>query len=212
MKALQESKMVDRNKEYSSSADAHTSAYPTTGINTSTRDNKRAKLPNIHDAVASGDLGSVQAIPADSPNAVHSADDKGWLPLHVALNGRQSHIARVLVESGADVNRDCGPHFMYLKPLHIAAASGDITLVRLLISKGADIDCTDADYRTPLLVAVDKGHIQVVELLVNSGARTRAEDITGRTPLSLARDRHYEPMIEALTESAKDAAKNEQPK
>jgi ankyrin repeat protein len=197
---------------HDSSADTHTSASRTAGIDANKRDNESAQLQNIHDAVARGDLASVQAILAASPNAVHSSDDKGWLPLHVALNGRYNDIARVLVERGADVNRDCGAHFMYLKPLHIAAASGDVTLVRLLISRGADIDCTDVDYRTPLLMAVDKGHIQVVELLVASGARTGAEDITARTPLSIARDRHYDRMIEALTKTAKDTATDEQPK
>jgi uncharacterized protein len=162
----------------------------------------------IFDAVARGDRASVQAILTKSPNVVHSNDNRGWLPLHVALNGRQSDIARLLVERGSDVNRDCGPSFMNLKPLHIAAASGDVTLVRLLISKGADIDCTDIDYRTPLLMAVDKGHIQVVEFLVANGARIGAKDITGRTPLSIAKDRHFERMTEALTNTAKDKTNN----
>jgi ankyrin repeat protein len=195
---------------HDSSADTHTSASRTEGIDTDSRDNESAKPPNIHDAVTRGDLATVQTILAASPNAVHSSDDRGWRPLHVALNGRHSEIARVLVERGADVNCDCGPRFMYLKPLHIAAASGDVTLVHLLISRGANIDCTDIDYRTPLLMAVDKGHILVAELLVASGARTGAEDITGRTPLSIARDRHYERMIEALTKTAKDTANSEQ--
>jgi ankyrin repeat protein len=187
---------------HDSSEDTGTGAPRTAGIDTIKAGNERAQLPNIHDAVAKADLASVQAILAASPGVVNSSDDRGWLPLHTALNGRHTDIARLLIEKGADVNRDCGSQFMYLKPLHIAAASGDVALVRLLISKGAAVDCTDLDYRTPLLMAVDRGYVNVAELLVASGARTGAADVTGRTPISIARDRHNDRMISALAKTA----------
>jgi ankyrin repeat protein len=187
---------------HDSPGDTGTGASWTGGIDTIRPGNEGTQLPNIHDAVARGDFASVQAILAASPGVVNASDDRGWLPLHTALNGRHSDIARLLIEKGADVNRDCGSQFMYLKPLHIAAASGDVVLVRLLISKGAAVDCTDIDYRTPLLLAVDKGHLKVAELLVASGARIEAADITGRTPISIARDRYNDRMISALAKTA----------
>jgi len=204
--------MFEREQQLPTSSKDTKGNYEATVIDNNNKNAEGKNIQNIHDAVSRGDLPSVKAILAASPNLVHSADGRGWLPLHSALNGRHGDIARLLVERGADVNRDCGAIFMFLKPLHIAAAIGDVDLVRFLISKGAVVDCTDLDYRTPLLMAVDKGHNRVAELLVASGAKNEAADITGRTPISLARDRHNDPMIGALTKTSKNPVRDNQPR
>jgi ankyrin repeat protein len=62
----------------------------------------------------------------------------GWTPLHAAAALRRHEIVEVLLEAGAEVNRqDFGG--VGLTPLHRAAAHGDRHVVRLLLAQGADV-------------------------------------------------------------------------
>ena len=75
---------------------------------------------------------------------------------------RRLECARLLVESGADVNaRQSGGY----TPLHEAAGSGDVELARLLLDAGADQSARKDDGQTPADLAAERGHEDVLDVL-----------------------------------------------
>ena len=89
-------------------------------------------------------------------------------PLHAAVAGRRLETARLLLESGADVNATQAGGFV---PLHSAAQSGERALVELLLSRGADVNARSDDGRTALSIAEAGGHEEIARLLREKGAR-----------------------------------------
>lgn len=108
--------------------------------------------------------------------------ETGWSPNTTALHfvprhqGDRVGVARLLIESGAEVNlgRSRGIH----TPLHAAAESDDVELVELLLDHGADASAKDQHGVTPLLSTYVPA---VVRLLLDHGAQPQ-----GWTPLHAA--------------------------
>ncbi|XP_037327398.1 protein phosphatase 1 regulatory subunit 27b [Pungitius pungitius] len=63
----------------------------------------------MHEAVLSGNLECVKLLVNYGAN-VHQRDEEGWTPLHMACSDGFPHIARYLLELGADpeLENDCG--------------------------------------------------------------------------------------------------------
>ena len=80
------------------------------------------------------------------------------MPLHSAIAGGHSAIARSLVEAGAEVNVEQQDAYT---PLHEAAAKGDDELVGFLLEHGADPAAALSDGRTPAQLARDHGHAEL---------------------------------------------------
>lgn len=109
-----------------------------------------------HTAVAQYliDQGANVSLAANNPMKV--------APLHAAVSGRHFEIARMLVDSDADVNARQQQGWT---PLHGAAQSGDEALVKLLLAKGADREARADTGQTALDVAMTHGHGPVASLL-----------------------------------------------
>jgi ankyrin repeat protein len=88
-------------------------------------------------------------------------------PLHAALAGRSTPVARLLVEQGADVNARQHGGFT---PLQAAAQNGDLEALQLLLDAGADPEAATDDGRTALSMAQEAGHDAVVAVLREAGA------------------------------------------
>lgn len=129
---------------------------------------------------------------------------EGKTALHVAAQYGQKHIAKLLLEHGADLEAQCedsrtSPDDYYCAgrtPLHWAAAGVDTgdrkeRTVRFLIEYRADITARSYSKRTPLHAAVKSARTgndasPVVQLLLERGAMVNACDSSGWTPLHLA--------------------------
>ena len=86
-------------------------------------------------------------------------------PLASAAAAKQTELARLLIEHGADVNaRAAGGHI----PLHEASANGNVELVKLLIENGADVHAKTDDGKTPLDFATEYKQDEVIALLEES--------------------------------------------
>ena len=81
--------------------------------------------------------------------------------MHVALQG-DLELVRLLLDRGADVNRQDGDGFTALT---IAAEEGHWDVVRLLASRGADIDHRDATGLSALDRAAAGGESGIVSFL-----------------------------------------------
>ncbi|HEY4785549.1 MAG TPA: ankyrin repeat domain-containing protein [Bacteroidales bacterium] len=131
----------------------------------------------IHKAVAAGELYKVQTLIEADSSLLELKDSNGNTPLNLAcLNGfsRESVIAKLLIEKGANVNTK---NNMGWTPLHgacvIAGSYGsDFDLAKLLIARGADINPQDKYGRTPLYCAASS--FKTAWLLIENGADVNA--------------------------------------
>lgn len=104
---------------------------------------------------------------------VNIGDGLEFSPLIEAIKRKDLDILKVILNSGADVNRRCKN-----TPLQEAIKKGSLEMVTLLLEKGADVN--DKSYHcknTPLQEAIRSGKTAIFELLLNRGA-----DISVTTP------------------------------
>jgi ankyrin repeat protein len=87
--------------------------------------------------------------------------------LHAAAAARQTEIAFMLMERGADVNARQQDDFT---PLQEAAATGQLDLINLLLDRGADVNLRSANGKTALRYAVEAGQADAAKLLRSRGA------------------------------------------
>ena len=84
-------------------------------------------------------------------------------PLHACVAiSRNTHVAKLLIDKGADVNAVQHGGFT---PLHAAAFSGDLPMTRLLLDSGAKLDPKTDDGQTALDLAREKKRDEVVKEL-----------------------------------------------
>ena len=118
------------------------------------------------------------------PGAVNSFAYDGWTPLHLAAFFGQEEAARLLLDSGADLQA-ISRNSLRNTPLHAATAGGHAA-VALLIDRGADVTVPDTGKHTPLHIAAEAGLTDVVAALLARGADPLAVDADDQTPLSRA--------------------------
>lgn len=140
---------------------------------------------------------------------------QGKSPLHIALEGGDTELARVLLENNANPNRlamwdaplhiavrsdsqevvdlllDAGGITESLNgdgetPLIIAAAQGSVVIAKQLLDRGANPDSSKARFNSPLLAACREGHLDVAKLLLDGGASVDKADVEDSTPLFFA--------------------------
>lgn len=147
-------------------------------------------------AVEQGDTEQVKSILARNPKAYNTRLFKETEALGRACAYGQTECARVLIEYGADVNRNKEAEW---GPLHSACSNGQVACVQLLIDHGAHIDevtddfngCDEQD-KTALHIACKSFRASstdleaCIRLLVKHGANINAQDAEGKTPLHYA--------------------------
>jgi len=133
----------------------------------------------LHEAVFGGHADMV--IFLLSRGADVSADNGlGATPLHMTWNNRDTRIAEILLESGADLHARMdgdGP-----TPLHCTAGNGNPALTEYLLNVGADVHAITQSGETPLHLAARKKHRDIALCLLLHGADPSAKDHGGETP------------------------------
>jgi ankyrin repeat protein len=153
-------------------------------------------IKDLCNACKTGDLARVQywlAQRIDVDNTFKKSDESSLFgpgvdfdnvrtPLHYAANAGHLEIVRILLESGANVNK----RFHRTTSLHIAAEKGHLEVVQLLINSNSNINQTK-----PLYSAAQEGHLEVVQLLIDHNADVNQAGEDGWTPLhKAAREGH----------------------
>jgi ankyrin repeat protein len=138
-------------------------------------------------AIGSGDfeateallkLGAKTEIPGKSPNA-----------LHFALSRHCFEEARLLLDSGVDVNV-LGPNRD--TPLHQACLAAPRELIAHMLALGAMVNAREKTGLTPLHAAAFRGDPDIVKLLLDAGANPEIEDNSGRTAKDWAVAAHHD--------------------
>ncbi|KAI2621919.1 hypothetical protein GGS26DRAFT_255256 [Hypomontagnella submonticulosa] len=120
--------------------------------------------------------------------------ESGTFALLTAVHERNSRMAQLLIDLGADVNQQYGD-----TPLIRAAKNGALDMIRLFGQK-ADAELRDTKNGwTALMWAGKKGDTStVMKLLEDCRANADAKDDDGRTALSLAAERGHEYTVRLL--------------
>lgn len=116
-----------------------------------------------------------------------------------AIQHGSQEIARILIESGADVNAES---YYGRRPLHLAVTNGQLDIVRLLLDRGADINAASIHDGTPLQLAAKKGQEEMVRLLLDRGDDIKGK--SGREPLEWAAAEGHVKVVELLLDRGAD--------
>ncbi len=95
-----------------------------------------------------------------------SRNGMGNTPLHAAMAGRHTGLARCLVTAGADVNAQDSAGWV---PLHHAAYSDDVAMAELFIAGGADVNTANFQGQRPLGLALQRESTATADLLRRHG-------------------------------------------
>jgi ankyrin repeat protein len=120
----------------------------------------------IHDAVRQGDLETVMQLINGDPSLVNERMERGYSPLHWAVNRNDTAITRLLIDQGADLEaKDADGD----TPLHWTAYYNRLANCRILVSAGADLNSLNNLEITPLSAAIESANSAVARLLIHSG-------------------------------------------
>lgn len=124
---------------------------------------------------------------------VNVKNSKGWSPLCISLQQKNTSITRMLVENGANVEylhpsrKQPVSRIRRSSPLRVAVQKGGYELVALLIDGGVDVNRQDPKGgMTALHAAVKSGFTPILSLLLKNGANPHLRVKGEWTPLHLA--------------------------
>jgi ankyrin repeat protein len=158
---------------------------------------------NFFSAVVLGKTERVRELLKARPDLVNAStrQGRGWPPLSIAAWEGHEDMARILLDSGADVNG--GEKRGSPLDWAVSRKQPNLKLAKLLIDRGADVNRHDGlEKETPLHYAAKYGNVELAKLLLKAKADPMAKEFRGKTPLDLARENKHQDLVKLL-ESAK---------
>jgi ankyrin repeat protein len=131
---------------------------------------------NVFEAAALGKTGRVRELVESDPSLVNAYGDDGFHPLGLACFFGHVETARLLLESGAEVDALSRNERIQTAAIHAAAAAAGsdentrYELVKLVLEHGADPNLRQGGGFRPIDAARQNGDKRVEELLLLRGA------------------------------------------
>uniref|UniRef100_K3X8N7 Uncharacterized protein n=1 Tax=Globisporangium ultimum (strain ATCC 200006 / CBS 805.95 / DAOM BR144) TaxID=431595 RepID=K3X8N7_GLOUD len=163
-------------------------------------------IATMADAVWDGDILQVHGMLIQRGD-VNARDPRGQLVLNIAIQQQYEPITRLLLDRGADFNRQ--DRETLRTPLIYSIIMGNKALTRRLLTRGADVNIVDGDGLSPLAWATMRGYLEIVAQLIELGADINHQDIEGWTPLHIACFKGYTELVEYLLVSGNAALERE---
>lgn len=147
-----------------------------------------ANFVNFRTAVESGDLEQVSKVLIEQPNMVHRGNSE-WTALHYAAMAGQAEVAKLLIESGADITKGVYPDRSTTTPLALVLERGHDSVVLVIneyLSEQNDGDISDGlsdGFREAIL---EQDYEKFKAILVSEPENISKGDSEGNSPLHLA--------------------------
>jgi len=126
---------------------------------------------------------------------INFTDKNGYTALMLNSLNRETNNVKLLLENGADPNKqDRG---MKTALIHACIPEKNKDVVELLLKNGANPDIQDNSGRTALMHAVSRGHISYVKLLLENGANPYITDGRNST-MNIAINKKYNNIVTLL--------------
>ncbi|XP_058451581.1 DNA-binding protein RFXANK isoform X2 [Malaya genurostris] len=135
---------------------------------------------NFHEKTGQGEITEEQV---RTEKLVDAVDSNNLTPLHWACYYGQLAATQILINCGAEVNRQATD---MVTPLLLASAGGHHEIVRLLLQKGAKVNHMDVVGNTALMYAAAGNHPHTCNELLSRCARFTDSNEDGETAYSLA--------------------------
>jgi ankyrin repeat protein len=128
-----------------------------------------AQAGEIHDAITAGDRVRVETLLRQDPSLVRAPNENPTrdLPLHTAAIAGQVEIARLLLDTGGEIE---GIDSDGSTALHCAAVLRKPEMVRFLLSRGADVNRRDKNGAYGMSFAASGGDSACVRMILDAGA------------------------------------------
>jgi ankyrin repeat protein len=149
------------------------------------------------------ELGAIQEVKKliEQKFSVNEYDLYGLAPLHYAAKYGRSDIVNLLIENGANENKEEKDEYFQYTPLHCAALYNHLDTVKVLLSYHTIIDSQSYLEETPLFLACSRGNYEVAKYLIEKGANRFLWDKAHQTPLHIASYNSHFDIIELLLEN-----------
>ena len=162
---------------------------------------KKKKMLNIFEAAALGRLDRLKEIIRDDgvrvPSLINSHSTDGFTALHLACFFAQPEAARLLIESGAEVDA-VAANPTRVMPLHSAASARNLEAARFLLEHGAPVNARQQAGWVPIHAAAQNGDRPMVELLLKHRADPKLTNDDGKTAAMVAREKGHEQIAALL--------------
>jgi ankyrin repeat protein len=155
---------------------------------------------DVFEAAALGEADALATILAAEPGAARAWSSDGFTALHFAAFFGGPEVARLLVDTGADIDA-VSRNELKVAPLHSAVA-GQVKAALVLIERGAKVNVKQRHGWTPLHGAADNGDDEVVEALLAAGADPAATIDSGLTAVDTATAKGHHELAARLREAS----------
>ena len=162
-------------------------------------------------AVTQGDEDLVRVMIARGADVNLRYEDEGDSIFHLALGSGNSVIFKLLLDAGADMDKEI-KHKQHV--LIEACKHGDATLIELLLASGVDVSVSGTkperydhipyEEATPLHAACANNHLSIVRLLLDHGADIEKTNNSSATPLIAAVSANNLSVIRSLLDAGAD--------
>jgi len=159
------------------------------------------KALDIFEAAALGRLDRLKEIIGDegvrNPSLINSHSTDGFTALHLACFFAQPEAARLLIETGAEVDA-VAANPTRVMPLHSAASARNLEAARFLLEHGAPVNARQQAGWVPIHAAAQNGDRPMVELLLKHHADPKLTNDDGKTAAMVAREKGHEQIAALL--------------
>jgi ankyrin repeat protein len=148
------------------------------------------ELTNLHRIILKVTSADLQAQLKLAVEDIDTQDAFGKTPLMWAAWTRNSNAVRVLVDSGADINK---VDIIHNSALHLAAYSWSEESFNILLEAGAHAAAADLRKIQPIHITSMNSHgAGMIKALISQGADADARTIRGSTPLHKLAEEHHD--------------------
>lgn len=132
---------------------------------------------DVFDIARKGTIEQAKEKLKNNPNAFNVVNGEGYSPLLLASYRANNEVAKLLIESGSDINQKSNMG----TPLMAAIVKGNNEIAKLLIQRSADVNATDSNGTSALIYSVQFQNIVTLKLLLENKVNKTHKDNEGKT-------------------------------